>query len=202
MKGPRLIHKWIGLIAGLFMLILCVTGVFILVGKLAGSYSPIFGFMRTLHRTLFLGGTGRTIIGVATLLMVVEMITGYWLWARVAHGQVKAAHTRGASRLSGFCRSLSLTHPNKRWGMHVAAGFWAGLLLLLMMLTGMTWSFGWFSRLVYGLFDANGSGNLFHTIAALHTGSFGVWSRIVWLVAALLGATLPVTGVLIWMKKR
>ena len=203
MRLIRLIHKWTGLIAGLFFIISCLTGAAILIGRLTGSHAQFFGLMRKLHCTLFLGDQGRTTIGISTLLMAVEIITGYCLWVKTAHGQIKAAAMRGASWWSGLCRSLSPTRPNKRWGLHVVAGFWAGLLLLLMALTGLTWSFGWFNSLAFALFDTSDSGQLFHTIASLHTGKiFGTTSRVIWLVTALLGASLSVTGLLITLKRK
>lgn len=202
-KNLRLLHKWVGLIIGLFLFISCLTGIFILIGKLTGSYAPVFRWMKNLHRTLFLDDTGSTIIGISTLLLLVEVVTGYCLWWRIARGQMKVSKKRGISSFTGFCKSLRWTIPNKRWGFHVSGGFWCGLPLILMAVTGLTWSFGWYGSLVYGLFDTDGSGNLFHTIAFLHTGSFwGVWSRIIWLAAATLGASLPITGILIYLKKK
>lgn len=185
----RKIHKWTGLVIGLFIFILCVSGAFIVIGRLTGSYGSFFGWMKKLHCTLFLGETGRMIVGLSTLLLVVEVITGYDLWLKFAR--------------KGFARSLRWTKPTKRLGLHVAGGFWCGLPLLLMALTGLTWAFGWFSDLVYALFDPAGTGNLFHSIIRLHTGGFwNTCSRIVWLAATILGASLPVTGLLITLKKR
>ena len=203
MKLIRLIHKWTGLFIGLFLFISCLTGTFILIGRLTKCYAPIFRWMETLHTSLFLNETGSYIIGIATLLLLFEIITGYLLWWREAKGQMQAAGRRGQSRWQGFRRSLRWNFPNKVLGLHVAGGFWSGIPLVIMALTGLTWCFGWFGNFVYGLFDPNGDGNLFHTIAALHTGSFlGTFSRIVWLLFSLLGASLPVTGYLIFFRKR
>lgn len=198
MKTIRLIHKWIGLAIGLFLFISCTTGIVILAGKLSGSYAPVFRWMKTLHRTLFIGDAGSTIMGTAALMLIVEIVTGYCLWWRAASGLAKTSISRGEGRLAGLCRSVSWTFPTLRRGSHVAAGVWSGLALMLMALTGLTWSFGWYSDIVYRLFDPAGSGNLFHSISSLHTGNFlGLISRLVWLVMAVLGASLPVTGLIL-----
>lgn len=201
MRTIRILHKWIGLVIGLFIFISCFTGAFILIGKLTSSYSPIFKWMKTLHCTLFLDETGSIIIGIATLLLILEVITGYILWWKFAKGLMKSAHKKGASKWRGFSQSLNWQYPNKLWGLHVSGGFWAGLPLLLMALTGLTWSFGWYSSLIYTLFDVDNTGNLFHTIASIHTGSFWrTWSRILWLIFAILGTSLPITGVILFLK--
>lgn len=49
--------------------------------------------------------------------------------------------------------------------------------------------------------DANEADKLRGWIYATHTGTFGgVWTRILWLLGALLGASLPLTGYYIWIK--
>lgn len=199
----RFIHKWVGLVIGLFLFISCLTGAFIIVGKLAGSYAPFFGWMVKLHRSLFLGDFGSLLLGIATLLMVLEVVTGYYLWWKLARGQMSSSRKRGEGSARGFWRSLSPTKPVLRLGLHVSGGFWSGVPLLLMALTGLTWSFGWYSSLIFRVFDPAGTGNLFHTIASLHTGRFlGIVTRIVWLLASLVGASLPITGLILSLHHR
>lgn len=49
--------------------------------------------------------------------------------------------------------------------------------------------------------EANGADKLRGWIYSIHTGSLGgVFTRILWLFGALLGATLPITGYYIWIK--
>lgn len=50
--------------------------------------------------------------------------------------------------------------------------------------------------------DANGADRLRGWIYTIHTGSLGgIITRILWLLGALLGASLPLTGYYIWIKK-
>lgn len=197
----QFLHKWIGLLIGLFLFISCLTGALLIVGKLADSQSEFFGAMRTLHRSLFLGQTGRMIVGTATLLLIIELITGYWLWYDVAKALIHSAQNRGAGALYGLRQSLSWTRPTLPYGLHVGPGLWAGIPLMLMAITGLTWSFGWWKDFIYYLFDPTGQVNNFRTIISLHVGSFaGTFSRLLWLAAAIIGASLPITGLILLIR--
>lgn len=177
MKALRLTHKWIGLACGVFLFVLCASGAIVAVGNIAGTHGPLFGWCMRLHRSLLLGEAGHYIVGVATLLCVAAIVSGYVLWGAMA-------------RRSGLARSLRWTFPSRLAGLHNGAGVWAGIPLLLMALTGMTWSFGW-----HDMFD-------FHTLIVLHTGSWlGIASRLLWIAACVLGATLSVTGLIITLRR-
>lgn len=87
------------------------------------------------------------IVGISTLLMVVILVSGLVIWW---------PRTRKAlnNRLKVSCR--------KGWrrfwyDSHVALGFYSTLFLLIMALTGLTWSFGWYRSFAYGLFGGNTS---------------------------------------------
>ena len=207
MRVIRLIHRWTGLIIGLFFFISCLSGLLIVVGKIIGSYAPIFKFATRLHLTLFLNKAGHDIIGIATLLALVEIVTGYWIWGKMTASWVKSMRKKGQSGLAAVGKVIGFRFPNPISGLHNGAGLWGGLPLLIMILTGLTWSFGWYSEIVYALFDTGASGsqnnNLFHTLHALHVGSWeGLFSRLLWAAATLAGATLPVTGLMIYLRRR
>ena len=261
---------------------------------------PFFTTMFSLHRWLLGsrpddGGIfwGKIIVGTSTLLFVIVLISGVVIW--------------WPRSIKGLRNSLKLKIRNSRlWhSLHVAGGMYVLLLLLVMALTGLTWSFGWYRTGFYKAFGvelqqnggsgsrgggngnhANGgnhsgrSGNhrggkpqtddkflhwqkVYETLAAsnpdnisitissgsatvannhfgntrgsdrykfdartgeitesnayadlpksgkirgwifsTHTGSFGgIATRILWFLAALLGATLPITGYYLWIKR-
>lgn len=120
-----------------------------------------FLFMFRLHRWLLDsrpagddGGVfwGKLVVGVSTLLFVVVLITGVVIWwPRTLKGLkngLKIFFSQGKFR---FWHSL-----------HVAGGMYALLFLLLMALTGLTWSFSWYRNGFYALFGAEvsqGSGH-------------------------------------------
>lgn len=110
---------------------------------------PFFQTMRKLHRWLLdppaskgEKSVGKIIVGITTLVMVFILISGLIIWIPRTRKALK-------NRLSVSC--------TKGWrrfwyDSHVAIGFYSTLLLLVMALTGLTWSFGWYRTAAYSLF--------------------------------------------------
>lgn len=120
-------------------------------GKVNGwtESSPFFQTVRKLHRWLMdappqkgMSSAGKTIVGYTTLLMVIILLTGLFLWIprtkRALKNRLQVSCTKGWRR---FC-----------YDSHVALGFYATVFLLVMALTGLTWSFGWYRTAAYSLF--------------------------------------------------
>lgn len=110
---------------------------------------PFFQTMRKLHRWLMdpppqkgEKSVGKIIVGTSTLLMAIILITGLAIWIPRTRKSLK-------NRLRVSC--------TKGWrrfwyDSHVSLGFYATLFLLVMALTGLTWSFGWYRNAAYSLF--------------------------------------------------
>ncbi|MBO5732570.1 MAG: PepSY domain-containing protein [Alistipes sp.] len=250
------------------------------------------GFFRTmfrLHRWLMDSNPGdgsifwgKMIVGISTLLMVIIILTGVVIWLP-KHLKSLGARLKIKVR-SGRHRLL--------YDLHVAGGFYATALLLVMALTGLTWSFSWYRDGLYSVlgieqtksskptnsptdskarrdsrttdttpyaywqeayeqiasanteaeqitiskgaatvksggwgnqraadrytFD-NATGEIVGVelysdstkankargwIYSLHVGNFGgMVTRIMWFLAAMLGATLPLTGYYLWIRR-
>lgn len=261
-------------------------------GEIKGQPERL-GFFRTmfsLHRWLMDskpddGGIfwGKLIVGISTLLMVIIILTGVVIWWPKTRQALK--HRTSIKIRKGWHR---FWHD-----LHVAGGIYATLLILIMALTGLTWSFEWYRNGFYKLFgvemqqgannskqadkgkpkkqddgekeaspymhwqdvyeqvtatnpeapqitltegsasvsldgwgnqrasdkykfdnatgkitsverytDADGSSKIRGWIYSLHVGSWGgIITRILWLLAALLGATLPLTGYYLWIRR-
>ncbi|MDX9812909.1 MAG: PepSY-associated TM helix domain-containing protein, partial [Bacteroidales bacterium] len=107
-----------------------------------------FSTVRELHRWLSFRGENRTIgkriTGVTTFAMVVILITGLIAWFPKNRKGLK-------NRLK-----ISFRHGPRRMlhDLHVAGGFYSMLFLLIMSLTGLTWSFDWYRDATYKLFGA------------------------------------------------
>ena len=124
-------------------------------GKITGRYER-FGFFTTmlhLHRRLLDNSTpadggmrpGKLIVGISTLMLVVILITGVVLWwPRARRG---LAHSLSIPVTSGWHRFWM--------GLHVAGGVYSLILVLVMALTGLTWSFGWYRTAFYTCFGAD-----------------------------------------------
>lgn len=158
-------------------------------GKVTGRHErlPFFISMIKLHRTLLVNPAGKMIVGISTITFIIVLLTGVILWIPRARGKFRRSlpiKMRGG--MKKFLKSL-----------HVAGGIYVTLFLLLMALTGLTWSFEGYRQLAVGTLGLRQP-----TLYALHTGAIGgMTTRILWFIAALLGATLPLTGYYIWLRK-
>ena len=108
-----------------------------------------FGTVRKLHRWLLdpppskgEKSVGKAIVGVSTLALVLILVSGLILWIprsrKALRNRLKVSYSDGRRRF---------WHDS-----HVTLGFYATLLLLVMALTGLTWSFGWYRTAAYELF--------------------------------------------------
>ena len=243
------------------------------------SSSAFFMFMFRAHRWLLLDtAIGRPIVGAATLIFVVIIISGLVIWF-----PKKIKNWRQGLKIKTSANWKRVNHD-----LHNALGLYAALFLLVMALTGLTWSFEWYKTgfnntlgvkkkeekkpesivtpgatkasvenilaaadqaLPYagdyrimlpqdstGVVALSKTQNSFFatsvadritldqyssavltkdlfsekplnekissSIKALHIGSFyGTLSKIVYFIACLIGTSLPVTGVMIWINK-
>lgn len=119
-------------------------------GRITGTDERLgfFTTMLRLHRWL-LDDTprgegikvGKLIVGISTIMFVITLITGVVIWWPRAR--------------KNFRRSLSL-YFKKGWrafwmSLHVAGGMYALVLVLVMALTGLTWSFDWYRDAFYAV---------------------------------------------------
>lgn len=112
--------------------------------------NTFFQTMRKLHRWLLnpppqkgASSVGKMIVGISTLLMVVILVSGLVIWwprtRKALNNRLKVSFRKGWRRFW--------------YDSHVALGFYSTLFLLVMALTGLTWSFGWYRSFAYGLLE-------------------------------------------------
>lgn len=86
---------------------------------------------------------GRTITGVSTLLLVFILITGIFIWL--------------PPTMRKFYKSIRINlHRGWRrfwYDLHVAGGVYVSIVLLVLALTGLMWSFQWYRQGVYAIFN-------------------------------------------------
>ena len=112
---------------------------------------PFFQTVFRLHRWLMDSNPGegklfwgKMIVGASTLAFVVILLTGLVIW-----------WPRNRKMLGNRLQIALRKGKNRFWyDLHVAGGFYAMLLLLVMALTGLTWSFEWYRNGAYSLFAA------------------------------------------------
>lgn len=85
---------------------------------------------------------GKSIVGYATLVLAIIIISGIVIWyprnKKVLRNRLKVKTKAGWFRFF--------------YDLHVSGGFYAALLLLILALTGLTWSFGWYRNAFYSVF--------------------------------------------------
>lgn len=109
---------------------------------------PFFFTMFRLHRWLLDSykpdsfSLGKLVVGISTLMFVLVLISGLVIWwpktRQALRNRLTIKTDKGRHRLF--------------YDFHAAGGFYASLLLLVMALTGLTWSFDWYRDGFYKVF--------------------------------------------------
>ncbi|MDE6638105.1 MAG: PepSY domain-containing protein, partial [Muribaculaceae bacterium] len=123
-------------------------------GKVIGEYerAKIFKVASSAHRRLFgkskaegaFGAkTGKLTIGITSLVAVFILLSGLVIW-----WPAKGTWRRKLS--------ISTKHGSYRfwYDFHCVGGFLTSIILLLCVLTGLSWSFGWYRTAVYSTFGS------------------------------------------------
>ena len=214
------IHLWTGIGIGLYILMISVT-VSILVfrrelfirsedGRIGGDASFI-PFLLDLHDNLLAGETGRTVNGIAAIMLLLLAITGaviWWpgvrTWRRSLFVETQASWKR-------------LT-----WNLHSVLGIWFLLFVLMWGTTGLYLSFpGAFLVVADYLqpvdyasaeYTERLSDRILYWLAYGHFGRFirripgcdvgcDLTLKIVWAGAALVPPVMFVTGAIMWWNR-
>ena len=213
------IHLWLSIPLGILISVICLTGAILVFekeiteimypetqvtqveGQQVRKQRPeFFRQVRALHRWLLdapakkgESSVGKTVVGITTVVMIVILISGIVIWVPRNNRTLK-------NRLQ-----ISCTGCGRRfwYDSHVALGFYSTLFLLIMALTGLTWSFSGYRTFMYDLFSNLPIDNLRRFFYSLHTGTWGgLTTRILYFLTALIGGILPLSGYYLWWKKR
>ncbi len=111
------------------------TGEVVAVSDFTKSF---FGLVMFLHRWLMLKGdareTGKIIVGISTIFFVFILISGIVIWIPRNRKQFRSA----------FSLKFKGNKRNVWYNLHRVLGIYAVLILLLLALTGLMWSFDWY----------------------------------------------------------
>lgn len=110
-------------------------------GKIDYKYN-FFSLVKYMHWSLLLSTPyGQPIVGYATLIFVVMLISGIILWW--------PKNLKKSNFNKSFKVKWSAKFKRLNYDLHNVAGFYASFVLLLLALTGMVWTFKWFQATVY-----------------------------------------------------
>lgn len=109
-----------------------------------GEETDFFRFILRGHRTLWLpGGIGKVVVGVSILIFVFLLVSGIVLWWPVKW--IKSVRDKS------FRIKWDAKFKRLNYDLHNVFGFYSMLFLLLISLTGLVYSFQWYSKGLYWL---------------------------------------------------
>lgn len=221
-KSFHRVHLWLSIPLGIFISVMCLTGAILVfenqalqalnpdvdmskMGRHDKARTELRGyeFFRTtlrMHRW-FLdapakrgeGSVGKSVTGVVTLAMIPILVSGFVLWLPANRRALKSRLTVSCSK--GWFRFW--------YDSHVSLGFYVVLLLLVMAVTGLVWSYSWWREAFWQVFDFVPQESRRRFLYTLHTGSWGgITTQVLYFIASLLGGVLPLSGYYLWWKKR
>ncbi|MFT3827992.1 MAG: PepSY-associated TM helix domain-containing protein [Chitinophagaceae bacterium] len=114
-------------------------------GEITGKRNYKYDFffiVKYLHWSLLLNTKyGQPVVGYATLIFVIMMITGLILWWPKKWNK--------ANRKKSFRIKWDAKFKRINYDLHNVLGFYAMLIAMVIAFTGMVWAFQWFEKLVY-----------------------------------------------------
>ena len=121
-------------------------------GEGNGPAHAFFTSTMQLHRALWIppppgerSGIGHRIVGIATLIFVITLISGVVLWAPAKWRNLK-------NWKMGFKIRVRKGGGRLLYDLHNTLGFYMLIPMLLLALTGLCWSFGWYRTAVSTVF--------------------------------------------------
>lgn len=161
------------------------------VGKSSSKDTPygtttkrdFFSYVTKFHTGLLMGSVGKLIVTYTTLFFVFILLSGIFIFLP---GNGKQLRQR-------FKVEWGKGDKRRLFDLHVSLGWWTLLWLLLLAVTGL----GFGLKLVP---KGTEMMQLFHE---LHIGSWGgMLTKIITFVVSLIGASLPVTGYLLYFRRK
>ncbi|WP_299826400.1 PepSY-associated TM helix domain-containing protein [uncultured Pontibacter sp.] len=115
------------------------------VGTPESATAAFFSTIMKLHRWLLIeGDAGKIIVGASTIIFTFLVLTGLVLWF-----PVKRKNWKQGLKIKTNAKWKRVNHD-----LHNTLGFYSSILLLIMALTGLCWSFEWYR---HGLSSVMGS---------------------------------------------
>ena len=186
------IHLWVGMLTGLYVLVMALSGSIIVFRNQLERAGPVrsLEWLVDLHENLLLGMTGRAANGVGAMFVTLLCLTGAIIWWP---GIVHWRRSLTVNWRSSFARV--------NWDLHNTLGFWCFLFVILWGISGIYFAFPQpFNRIV-DLFQTSGaSGKLqigdmaLFWLSNLHFGRLDWFTEALWTVVGAVPAILVFTG--------
>lgn len=161
------------------------------VGKSSSKDTPygtttkrdFFSYVTKFHTGLLMGSVGKLIVTYTTLFFVFILLSGIFIFLP---GNGKQLRQR-------FMVEWGKGAKRRLFDLHVSLGWWTLLWLLLLAVTGLG----------FGLKFVPKGTEMMQLFHELHIGSWGgMLTKIITFVVSLIGASLPVTGYLLYFRRK
>lgn len=111
-------------------------------GNMSDVHDPDWlWYVEKLHTSLLLGEFGKWVIRINILVFLILLLTGIYLWWPA----------KKARRKQAFSLKTNGSFKRLNYDLHSVLGFYGLLVLLVITLSGMWWSFDWYKQTVFGL---------------------------------------------------
>lgn len=142
-----------------------------------------FSYVTKFHTGLMMGPVGKLIVTYTTLLFVFILISGIFLFLP----------KNGKQLCQRFKVEWGKGSKRRLFDLHVSLGWWALLWLLLLAVTGLG----------FGLKLVPKGTEMMQVFHQLHIGSWGgLITKIITFMVSLIGASLPLTGYLLYFRRK
>jgi uncharacterized iron-regulated membrane protein len=189
------VHLWLGMVTGLYVLVLSLSGIVIIFRNelerdSTSGFVPILEWLVDLHENLLSGVRGRTLNGIGAICLTLLCMTGAVLWWP---GITYWRRSMTVNWRSSFARL--------NWDLHNALGFWCFLFVMMWGISGIYFAFPQVFNAAVDMLDPGTSDKLrfgdqvLLWLSNLHFGRFGAPSEALWAFAGLVPAILSFTGV-------
>lgn len=196
-RGLFNVHLWVGMLAGLYLLCMSVSGSMIVFRNelelSADPHSRLFRSVEWLvdfHANLLFGDMGRRINGIGAASLTLLGLTGAVIWWP---GMTHWRRSLTVNSRSSFARM--------NWDLHNVLGFWCFLFVMMWGISGIYFSF---PQPFNSMVDIAGPGSpdrlrfgdqVLSWLANLHFGRFGGLTEVLWTLLGLVPALLVFTGI-------
>jgi uncharacterized iron-regulated membrane protein len=110
--------------------------------KAVDEESRFFNVVLRLHRYLCMGTTGKVITGISCSIFLIMVITGIVLWWPKRNARKQRMRVK-----------WDASWKRLNWDLHAVLGFYVHIVIFLIALTGLTWSYQWVNDLIFYTFD-------------------------------------------------
>lgn len=142
-----------------------------------------FSYVTKFHTGLMMGPVGKLIVTYTTLLFVFILISGIFVFLP----------KNGKQLCQRFKVEWGKGSKRRLFDLHVSLGWWTILWLLLLAVTGLG----------FGLKLVPKGTEMMQVFHQLHIGSWGgMITKIITFVVSLIGASLPLTGYLLYFRRK